>query len=139
MQPGPVKQIFINLMVKDLKKSMAFFQAIGFTFNPQFTDEKAACCILGENVFAMLIVENFFKTFTKKTPSDAAQTTEVLNALSVDSKAQVDDIVDKALKSGGSPNMPTQNLGWMYTRNFQDPDGHIWEVLYIDKSKMPGA
>ena len=138
--PTPVaKQIFVNLPVKDLQRSIRFFTALGFTFNPQFTDEKATCMIIGENIYAMLIVESFFKTFTKKQISDASNNTEVLTALSVESRGKVDAIADKALASGGSPNTDPQDHGWMYGRSFQDPDGHIWEVLYMDESQLPAA
>jgi len=132
-----VKQIYVNLSVKDLKRSLDFFKGLGFTFNPKFTDDNAACMILGENIYAMIIVESFFKTFTGKEISDASKTTEVLTALSVDSRKQVDEIADKALQSGGSPNKETQDHGWIYSRSFQDPDGHIWELLYMDESQMP--
>lgn len=139
MQTSVAKQLFVNLPVKDLKRSIDFFTALGFTFNPQFTDEKATCMIIGENIYAMLITESFFKTFTKKAISDASKTTEVLTALSVESREEVDRIANKALASGGSPNTDAQDLGWMYTRSFQDPDGHIWEFLYMDESQVPSS
>jgi uncharacterized protein len=137
MQPGPGKEMFINLPVKDLKKSMAFFKALGFSFNPQFTDDNAACLVIGNNLFAMLLTETYFKSFIKKSIADSAKTTEVLIAVSVENRAKVDEIADKALKSGGLPSTDTQDHGWMYTRNFQDPDGHIWEFLYADLSQFP--
>jgi uncharacterized protein len=87
----------------------------------------------------MLIVGNFFKTFTKKEISDASKTSEVLTALSFESRAKVDQIADKALASGGSPNIDAQDHGWMYARSFQDPDGHIWELLYMDESQLPAS
>ena len=131
------KQIFVNLPVKDLQRSIDFFTGLGFTFNPQFTDENATCMIIGENIFAMLLVETFFKTFTGKEIADASKTTEVLTALSVESRAQVDEMANKALQLGGSPNNEPQDHGWMYSRSFQDPDGHIWELLYMDESQIP--
>jgi len=131
------KQIFLNLPVKDLRRSIDFFTALGFTFNPQFTNENATCMVIGENIFAMLLVEKFFKTFIQKELSDASKTTEVLTAISVDSRAKVDELANKALQSGGSPNMEAQDHGWMYSRSFQDPDGHIWEILYMDESQLP--
>ena len=131
-----VKQIFVNLPVKDLQRSIDFFTGLGFRFNPQFTDDKAACMVISETIYAMLIVESFFKTFTNKKISDAAKSTEVLNALSFESRAEVDKMADKALNSGGSPNTETQDHGWMYGRTFQDPDGHIWELLYMDESQL---
>lgn len=131
-----VKQIFVNLPVKDLQRSIDFFTGLGFRFNPQFTDDKAACMVISETIYAMLIVESFFKTFTNKKISDASKSTEVLNALSFESRAEVDELADKALNSGGSPNTETQDHGWMYGRSFQDPDGHIWELLYMDESLL---
>ena len=139
MQTSVGKQIFVNLPVKDLKRSIKFFTALGFTFNPQFTDEKATCMVIGENIYAMLLVEDFFKTFTKKAISDAAKTTEVLTAISVESREAVDRIADKALQSGGSLNGKAQDHGWMYGRSFQDLDGHIWELLYMDETKLPAS
>jgi len=131
------KHIFVNLPVKDLKRSIGFFTALGFTFDPRFTDENATCMIIGENIYAMLLVESFFNTFTGKAVSDAAKTTEVLTALSLGTRDEVDNIADKALASGGSPNMDPQDHGWMYSRSFQDLDGHIWELLYMDESRLP--
>ena len=139
MQTSAAKQIFVNLPVKDLKRSIDFFTALGFTFNPQFTDENAACLVIGENIYAMLLVDRFFRMFTKKEISDASKTTEVLTALSVDSREKVDQIANKALASGGSLNREPQDHGWMYGRSFQDPDGHIWELLYMDESRLPAA
>ena len=95
--------------------------------------------VIGENIFAMLLVEPFFKTFIKKEISDASKTTEVLTAISVESRAQVDEMADKALQLGGSPNKDPQDHGWMYSRSFQDPDGHIWELLYMDESQLPAS
>jgi predicted lactoylglutathione lyase len=137
MQRAVAKQIFVNLPVKDLKRSIDFFTALGFTFNPQFTDDNATCMIIGENIYAMLLVESFFKTFTKKQISEASKATEVLTAISVESWEKVDEIANRALASGGSFNKDPQDHGWMYSRSFQDPDGHIWELLYMDESKIP--
>jgi len=139
MQTPVAKQIFVNLPVKDLKRSIDFFTALGFTFNPQFTDEKATCMIIGENIYAMLIVKSFFKTFTTKAISDASHNTEVLTALSVESREKVDWMANQALVSGGSLNTDPQDHGWMYGRSFQDPDSHIWELLYMDQSQLPAA
>ena len=139
MQTPVAKQIFVNLPVKDLKRSIEFFTALGFSFNPQFTNEMATCMIIGENIYAMLIVESFFQTFTQKAISDASKATEVLTALSVESREKVDRIADRALASGGSPNKEPQDHGWMYGRSFHDPDGHIWELLYMDESQLPAA
>jgi len=139
MSAKQTKQIFVNLPVKDLKRSIDFFTALGFSFNPQFTDEKATCMVIGENIYAMLIVESFFQTFTTKSISDASKTTEVLTALSVESREKVDEMANKALAAGGSPNTEAQDHGWMYGRSFQDPDGHIWELLYMDESQAPAS
>lgn len=130
-------QIYVNLPVKDLQNSIDFFTHLGFTFNPQFTDANATCMIIGENIFAMLLVEPFFKTFIKKEIADATKTTEVLLALSVDSKPEVDEMIKNAFDAGGKEARETQDHGWMYTRAFEDLDGHIWEIFYMNESEMP--
>jgi predicted lactoylglutathione lyase len=127
-------KIFVNLPVKDLNKSVDFFTKVGFEFNPQFTDENATCMIISENIFVMLLVENFFKTFIKKEIADATKSTEVIVGLSAESKDKVDEIVNKALAAGGmAPNEP-MDQGFMYQRSFQDIDGHLWEFIYMDES-----
>ncbi|MGK5508893.1 VOC family protein [Brevibacillus formosus] len=131
------KQIFVNLPVKDLNKSIDFFTAIGYEFNPQFTDQNAACLVIGENIFAMLLVEEFFQTFTKKELTDATRSTEVIVALSADSKAEVDEIVNKALAAGATPSNDPVDHGFMYSWSFQDLDGHLWEFLYMDQGAVP--
>jgi predicted lactoylglutathione lyase len=132
------KRIFINLPVKDLSKSMDFFSQLGFSFNDQFTDEKAACMIICDNsIYAMLITEPFFKTFTKKNISDAKTSTEVLLALDANSRKEVDEMVNKAVAAGGSTYMGPQDHGWMYGHSFADLDGHQWEILYMDESAVP--
>jgi predicted lactoylglutathione lyase len=132
------KQIFVNLPVKDLKKTIEFFTKLGFKFNPKFTDENATCMIIGKDMFAMLLVEKFFKGFIpNKSISDARKSTEVLNALSVESRAKVDEMIKKAADAGGKEYRTAQDHGWMYGRAFEDLDGHIWEVFYMDESKMP--
>lgn len=130
-------QIFVNLPVKDLEKSKAFFSALGFSFNEQFTDEKAACLIIGENIYAMLLVEEFFKSFIKKDIADSSKFAEVINAFSVDTKEQVNELADKALAAGAIQYSEPQDYGWMYSRAFQDLDGHLWEVMYSDLSAIP--
>ncbi|RYX99939.1 glyoxalase/bleomycin resistance/extradiol dioxygenase family protein [bacterium] len=130
------RQIFINLPVKDLNKSINFFTKLGFTFNPQFTDENATCMIIGENIYSMLLVEKFFKTFTKKEIADATKTTEVLIALSSESREEVDQMINNALEAGGQLSGETNDHGWMYQRSFQDLDGHIWEVMYMDEQAL---
>lgn len=125
-------KIFVNLPVKDLNKTIAFYTKLGYKFNPRFTDGKATCMIVGEDIFVMLLVENFFKTFTKNEICDARKSTEVIIALSTESRSAVDDMLDKAIKAGAStPNDP-QDLGFMYSRSFQDLDGHQWEMIYMD-------
>jgi uncharacterized protein len=131
-------KIFVNLPVKDLQRSMNFFSHLGFSFNPQFTDEKAACLVIAEgSIYAMLITEPFFKTFTKKEISDSTKTTEVLLALDAESRKAVDEMVRKAIQAGGSTYMDPQDHGWMYGHSFADPDGHQWEILYMDESAIP--
>ena len=131
-------QMFVNLPVKDLGKTVAFFTALGFKFNPQFTSEQATCMIVNDGAsYVMLLLEPFFKTFTPKPIADATQTTEVLVTLSCDSRADVDELVKKAVTAGGTtPNHP-QDHGNMYQHGFQDLDGHLWELMYMDMSAMP--
>ena len=132
------KQIFVNLPVKDLKRSMDFFSQLGFTFNLQFTDEKAACLIINEgSIYAMLLTEPMFKNFTNKEIADATKTTEAILALDVDTREEVDEMVKKAVKAGGSIYADAQDHGWMYQHGFADPDGHQWEILHMDESKIP--
>jgi uncharacterized protein len=132
----PMKtQIFVNLPVKDLKRSNVFFKQVGFELDPKFSDERASCLILGENMFAMLLMEDFFKTFTNKAISDATKSTEVLVCLSCESRARVDDLVKKAVAAGGRVSREPQDQGFMYGHGFEDPDGHIWELIYMDPSK----
>lgn len=130
-------RIFVNLPVKDLKKSMTFFTQLGFTFNSQFTDDKAACMIISENIFAMLLTEPFFETFTKKEICNAQISTEVLLALDAESRGKVESLVKSAVAAGGSVYMEPQDHGWMYQHSFADLDGHQWEILYIDESAVP--
>ena len=131
-------KIFVNLPVKDLQRSMNFFKHLGFSFNPQFTDDKAACLVISEgSIYAMLITEPFFKTFTKKPISDSTKTTEVLLAIDVNSRKEVDEMIKKAVEAGGSTYMDPQDHGWMYGHSFADPDGHQWEILYMDESAVP--
>jgi hypothetical protein len=131
------KNIYVNLPVKDLKRSISFYSELGFSLNEQFTDEKAACIVIGENIYAMLLTEGFFKEFTNKKICDATKSTEVLIAIDVPGRKDVDDMVNKASKAGGSLYREPQDHGWMYQHSFADPDGHQWEVLYIDESSVP--
>lgn len=132
------KQVFINLCVKDLSASKKFFEAMGFTFNPQFTDENAACLVIEDGYsYAMLLTQPHFKRFTNKEIIDAAKSVEVLNAISLDSKDQVDTVANAGLANGGSEAKPTEDTGWMYTRAIQDPDGHVREFFHMDMSNIP--
>lgn len=130
------KNIFVNLPVKNLQRSMDFFRSIGFSFNMQFTDENAACLVIGDNIYAMLLTEKRFRDFTKKPVSDAFKQTEVLIAIDVNSRQEVDDIINKALQAGGNIYMEPQDHGWMYGHSFEDPDGHQWEVLFMDTAAL---
>ena len=126
------RKLFVNLPVRDLQKSMNFFSSLGFTFNPQFTDEKAACIVISGEAFVMLLSEPFFKGFTKRQVADTSKTTEALFALSCDSKQEVDQLVRKAIDAGGAHAMDPQDHGFMYGWSFYDIDGHHWEVLWMD-------
>ncbi len=130
-------KIFVNLPVKNLEKSINFFAQLGFNFNAQFTDEQATCMIIGENIFAMLLVEERFRDFTKKPISDAQKSTEVLIALDAESRETVDTMIKNAVKAGGSTYADPQDHGWMYGHSFADLDGHQWEILYMDESAIP--
>ena len=124
-------QIFVNLPVKDLKRSVDFFTKLGYTFNPQFTDENATCMILGENLFVMLLVEKFFSSFTSKGITDTTKSTEVLTCVSCDSKAQVDELVAKARVGGGKVPRQAQDHGFMYAHGYEDLDGRTWELIHM--------
>ena len=131
------RQIFVNLPIRDMARSQAFFKALGLTFNPRFTNEQGACLEIGENFYAMLLVKPFFQGFTKLPVADATQTTEVLIALSCESRAEVEAMVAKAVAAGGTtPNAP-QDHGFMYQHGFADPDGHQWEVFWMDEAAAP--
>jgi len=126
----------VNLPVKDLEKTKAFFENIGFEFNPQFTDKNAACLVIGENIYAMLLVEPFFKDFTKKEIPDTSYSAQVIVALSAESREQVDELVNKALQAGGKQVSDPVDHGFMYTWSFEDLDGHLWEVFYMDQNAV---
>ena len=130
------RKIFVNLPVSDLDRSKAFFKALGFDFNPQFTDEKAACMVLSEEGFVMLLRREFFETFTKKKICDTTDTTEALLALSCSSREDVDDMVRRAIAAGGTHAMDPTDHGFMYGWSFYDPDGHHWEVIWMDPAAM---
>jgi hypothetical protein len=124
-------QIFVNLPVSSLERSIRFFRALGFSFDPQFTDDKAACLILGENIYAMLLERAFFATFTPKPVADAHKSTQVLIALSRESRAALDELVEKAVAAGATAPRPRQDHGFMVQHGFHDLDGHVWELLWI--------
>jgi uncharacterized protein len=132
-------KIFINLPVKDLDKSKAFFTNLGYSFNPQFTDEKAGCMVISDSIFAMLLTETYFGTFTKKAVSDAKTSTEVLIALDAQSKEEVQQLIAKAEQLGATIYNDPQDHGWMYQHSFADLDGHQWELFYMDQSQLPNS
>lgn len=132
-------KIFVNLPVADLDKSMGFFRALGFDFNLQFTDDNAACMVVSDDIYVMLLTQAYFRTFTPKPLSDARKSTEVLVALSRDSRAAVDDMVGKAVTAGGSTYNDPKDHGFMYQHGFQDPDGHIWEIFWMDEAAVQKA
>ncbi|WP_437308679.1 VOC family protein [Sorangium sp. So ce388] len=125
-------KLFVSLPIKNLDRSVAFWKSLGFTFNPKFTGEQAACMLIGEHAYAMLLVEPFFKTFTKKAICDTATHVEGAFGLTCESRAEVDAMVEKALAGGGKEPDPPQDHGFMYGRSFEDLDGHHWEVLWMD-------
>ena len=129
-------QIFVNLPVKDLSRTVEFFKKLGFEFNPQFTDENATCMIINDNIFVMLLVEKFFKTFTKKEICDTAKDTEVIIALSTESREKVDEMMQNVFDAGGKESREPQDHGWMYGRSFQDINGHLWEIIYMDEKAL---
>jgi len=132
--------IFVNLPVSELARSTAFYEAIGAARNPQFCDDTASCMVFSDSIFAMLLTHEKFRQFTPKAIADATKTSEVLIALSAESRAAVDALVAKAAAAGGKADPgPKQDHGFMYGRSFEDPDGHIWEVFWMDPSTVAGA
>ncbi|MFJ7725277.1 VOC family protein [Neobacillus sp. NPDC097160] len=130
------KNIFINLPVKNLNKSTNFFRELGFEFNPQFSDETTACMIISDNIYVLIMVEERFKGFSKKEIADTSTSAEAIFCLSAESRDQVDELVNKALASGGKPSNDPQDHGFMYGWSFQDLDGHLWEVVYVDENAI---
>ena len=128
--------IFVNLPVKDLGKSMEFFKRLGFSFNAQFTDETAACMIVSETAYVMLLTHPKFKAFAPNAICDATKSTEVLVAISCENRAKVDELVTKAVAAGGSIYNKPKDYGFMYGHGFQDLDGHVWEVFYMDPTAV---
>ncbi|GAB3789783.1 VOC family protein [Dyella agri] len=132
------KKIFINLPVSDLKRSKAFYEAVDAVNNPAFSDDTAACMVLSDTIYVMLLTHDKWRQFTDKRITDAHVDAQVLLCLSADSREEVSRLVDKASASGGKPDpTPVQDFGFMYGRSFEDPDGHIWEVMWMDSSATP--
>ena len=129
------RMMFVNLPVRDLKRSVGFFTKLGFTFDQRFTDDNATCMNVGEQTFVMLLVEPYFRTFTKNEVLSTGTHTEALLALGCDSREEVDELVDTALANGGRAAMEPKDHGFMYVRSFYDPDGHHWELAHM--SEMP--
>jgi predicted lactoylglutathione lyase len=129
-------KIFVNLPVKSLQRSIEFFTKLGFSFNAQFTDESATCMIVSDDIFVMLLTPDKFQTFTPNAICDATKSTEVLVCLSVDNREHVDDMVRKAVAAGGSTYNAPQDHGFMYGHGFQDLDGHIWEIIFMEPSAI---
>ena len=130
--------IFVNLPVSDLERSKAFFTALGYSINPTFSDDSCASVVFGDTIYAMLLSEARFKDFTPKSIADARTSTEAIICLGTESRAEVDRIADAALANGGSPVLDAQDHGFMYGRGFADPDGHIWEVMWMDPAVASG-
>ncbi|GAB4091791.1 VOC family protein [Flaviaesturariibacter terrae] len=129
-------KIFINLPVRDIQKSRNFFEQLGFSFNPQFSNHKAAALVLGENIFAMLLTHERFQDFTHKPIVDATKATEVLLCIDAESREAVDAMVQKAVSAGGSIYRDAEDHGWMYGHSFADPDGHQWEIAYMNEAAL---
>jgi predicted lactoylglutathione lyase len=134
--PRTARKLFVNLAVRDLKKSMDFFAGLGFTFNPKFTDDNAACLVVSEDACFMLLTDPFFRSFTAREPCDTTRQTEALLALSCESRDEVDEMQRKAIRAGGQPAMPSQDHGFMYASSFYDLDGHHWEVFWMNPARV---
>lgn len=130
------QSIFINLPVKDLKKSTRFFKELGFVFNPQFSDETTSCMIGSEHIFVLIMTEEKFKRFTKKDITDTSTSSEAIFCLSADSRAHVDGLVNSAVSAGGKTYRNPDDHGFMYIWGFEDIDGHLWEIAYMDPSAL---
>ena len=133
---GNQRKIFVNLAIEDLARSVKFFTALGFAFDPNFTDDNATCMIVSHQAFVMLLRRPFFQKFTKRSICDTGRNTETLLALSCESRAEVDALVDTAVASGGARAMESTDHGFMYSSSFYDPDGHHWEVLWMDPKHL---
>jgi predicted lactoylglutathione lyase len=133
------QQIFVNLPVKDLARSRTFFNSLGFGFNEQFSSQQAACMVVSDTIYVMLLTTEFFQPFTHKPVADAHKSTEVLLCLSCESRARVDELVQQAVAAGGASPNPKQDHGFMYGHGFEDLDGHVWELSYMDMANMPAS
>ncbi|MFE2044899.1 VOC family protein [Streptomyces sp. NPDC059477] len=132
------QMIFVNLPVSDLDASKKFFTELGYTINPRFSDDNTASVVISDTIVAMLLTQEFYGTFTKKEIADATRTSEVLVALSAESREKVDELVDRALAAGGTATGETQDQGFMYGRAFDDLDGHTWEIVWMDPAAVEG-
>lgn len=133
------KLIFVNLPVADLPSTRAFYEAVGARNEPMFTDETAACMVFSETIHVMLLTHDKYQMFTSKRIADARETSEVMIAITLDSRAEVDDIAEKAIAAGGREARPAEDHGWMYSRPFEDPDGHVWEPVWMDYEAAKAA
>lgn len=129
-------KVFINLAVKDLDRSKEFFTALGYTFNEKFTNDKGACLVVSDSIYVMLLTEDFFQTFTEKELVDAMNATEVMTALSCESREAVDAMFEKGIDAGGTEAREPQDEGFMYGRALEDLDGHIWEFFWMDEAAV---
>lgn len=137
MSPQKSTKIFVNLPVTDLDRSMTFFRRLGWRFDTRFCDDTAACVEISDDIYAMLLTHDKFREFSPNGIADAHRATEVLVAVSCDSRNEVDEMVARAVAAGGRPHRPPQDHGFMYEHGFQDPDGHVWEFLWMDESAVP--
>lgn len=137
--PSKPRQLFVNLPVENLDRTVAFFTALGFGFNPKFTDENATCLVISEHIQVMLLTKPFFAGFTKKPVADARAATETLLAISCESREEVDTMMAKAVAAGAATPMEIKDYGFMYQHGFEDLDGHQWEVFWMDEAAMPTA
>ncbi|MET8132653.1 MULTISPECIES: VOC family protein [unclassified Streptomyces] len=132
------QMIFVNLPVSDVDTSKKFFTELGYTINPQFSTDDCACVVISDTIIAMMLSKQRYADFTKKQIADATKTSEVLLCLSAESREKVDELVDAAIAAGGSGTGETQDQGFMYGRAFDDPDGHTWEVMWMDPAAVQG-
>jgi predicted lactoylglutathione lyase len=137
-KPATPRKLFVNIPVTDVQRSIRFFEALGFSFNPQFTDATATCMLVGEDAYFMLLSRDRFKDFSKRPVGDPRTETSAVFAMSVGSREEVDEVVEKAIAAGGSHAADPQDHGFMYGWSFYDPDGHHWEVFWMDPSTIQG-